>query len=218
MRLIKIIIIVTIVFVLACGVTELDKGKLLGRVKYHSSGDLMEGAKVILRQKQNDDFTIYDTLYTSSTGYFKFYDVESGIYDIHAVKYSDELEENISYVTPFISEFEFDDQVISPSVGDIEAYLMTSVNASISGTILYEDGSAAEGASVEVRFIQAGIEYIFNIVTCGTDGSFSCADFITGNYYLIINSVGVVPPVSKTTSMFFHDGNGELELGDIYLN
>lgn len=218
MKVLKILLIVSIVFILACEATDLDKGKIIGRVKNHSTGDLMENAKVFLRQKQDNTFVIYDTLYTSSTGYFKFFEVESGVYDVHAVKYSDEVEENISHVTPFVNEFEFDDQVISPSVGDMEAYTMTSINASISGSVLCADGSAADGASVEIRLLQAGEEYIFNIITCESDGSFTCSDFITGNYYLIVNSVGVVPPVAETTDIFFHDGNGGQEVDDIFLN
>ncbi|MDP8204680.1 MAG: hypothetical protein P9L95_09135 [Candidatus Tenebribacter mawsonii] len=66
--------------------------------------------------------------------------------------------------------------------------------------------------------MQADEEFIFNIVDCDTNGNFSCADFITGNYYLIVNSFGVVPTVAATTNIFFHDGNGEEEVEDILLN
>jgi hypothetical protein len=218
MKIFKLLVISLLVFLFACEATDLDKGKIIGRVKNHSTGDLIEDVKVYLRQKQDGVFTLYDTLYTSSVGYFKFYDVESGTYDIHAAKFSDELEENVSHVTPFIDEFEFDDQVISPSVGDIEAYTINSINASISGTVYYEDGSPANEASIEIRLLQAEEEFIFNIVYSDANGDFSSADFITGNYYLIVNSFGVVPAVSTVTDIFFHDGNGEEEIGEIYLN
>lgn len=219
MKIFKILIIFLIVFIFACEATDLDKGKIIGRVKNHSTGDMMENAKVYLRQKQDGVFTLYDTLYTSSIGYFKFYDVETGTYVIHATKFSDELEENISHVTPFVNEFEFDDQVISPSVGDLEAYSINSVNASISGSVFYEStGLPANEASIEIRLLQADEEFIFNIVYSDANGDFVCADLITGNYYLIISSFGIVPAVAATTSIFFHDGNGEEEIGDIYLN
>ncbi|MEA2097055.1 MAG: carboxypeptidase-like regulatory domain-containing protein [Candidatus Cloacimonadota bacterium] len=217
MRILKILIVSLIIFMLACETTDLDKGKIIGRVRNEATGDLMEGAKVYLRQQHNGNFTLYDTLYSSSIGYFKFYDVESGIYDIHAVKYIDVAESNATHVTAITEQFEFDDQVVSPSVGDIEAYTIQG-NASISGTVYYDDGTPAEEASVEVNWVQAEGGQIFNIVQTNADGNFSCVDMITGNYYLVIDSYGTVNPQSYTTDIFFHDGSGNKDLEDIFLN
>ena len=211
MKYVRVFVILIFVCALfSCDSRSVEKHKLYGRIVYHTSGDMVNEAKVFLRDITNN--IIIDTVLTNSIGYYKFYDVESGFYDVHALKFINPDDSCYTYATPFSETIDFSNEEVTPPVDDLDAYNL-NYYGSVRGTV-YDSTNAVAEANVllYIWFDQSFSPYSGTV----TDalGNYTLPDVMTGNYYVEV----IYNMDSATSQLFFNNGGSVSDIEDLFLN
>ncbi len=205
MKILKIMLIALIIFIVSCETTERDNGKLTGRVLDQETSTQVEGAKVFLRNIISpDSYQFCDTVYTTNIGYYKFYDVQTGEYDVHAVIYYSDDETTVSYVTPFSDPIAFDDEEVTPSVEDMGAFEIKT-NGTVKGYV-YLDNEPVSDVNVYLYKIEAGVTIIIDQEVTNAIGEYTFNSIITGNYYIYVEYFGFLETLTAKSDIFFSKG------------
>ncbi len=210
-------LIALIIFIVSCETTERDNGKLTGRVLYEETSDQVDGAKVFLRNIISaDSFRFCDTVYTTNIGYYKFYDVQAGEYDVHAVEYYSEDETTVTHVTPFSYPIVFNDEEITPAVEDIGAFEIKTFG-SVKGYVYFNNEPESD-VYVYLYKIEAGETVIIEQDVTNVIGEYNFDSvIITGNYYVYVEYYHIIfDIITEKSDIFFNDGT-ELSLINFYL-
>ena len=211
MKILRIMLIALIVLIVSCETSERDNGKLTGRVLYEETSTQVDGAKAFLRNIISaDSFQFCDTVYTTNIGYYKFYDVQAGEYDVHAVKYFSDDEMTVSHVTPFSYPIVFDDEEVTPSVEDMGAFEIKTFG-SVKGYVSFNNEPEPD-VNVYLYKIEAGETVIIEQEVTNVIGEYTFDSVITGNYYVYVEYFHTIfDIITEKSYIFFNDGT-ELSL------
>ncbi len=210
MKILKIMLLALIVLLVSCETSERDNGKLTGRILYEETSDQVDGAKVFLRNIISaDSFRFCDTVYTTNIGYYKFYDVQAGEYDVHAVKYLSEDETTVTHVTPFSDPIVFNDEVVTPAVEDMGAFEIKTFG-SVKGYVYFNNEPESD-VYVCLYKIEAGETVIIEQDVTNVIGEYNFDSVITGNYYVYVEYYHTIfDIITEKSDIFFNDGTESL--------
>ena len=210
MRYLNLLLIMIIVYVLvSCDSRSVEKHKLYGKIVYYTSGENVDEAKVYLLE--NNSNIVLDSSVTNSIGNYSFYDVDTGIYNVHAVKYLNATDSVYEYVTPFSDQIDFSNEEVSSPVDDLNAYSL-NYNGTFSGTV-YDSTNVVADAQVNL-YIWLDQEFsLYSETITDALGDYTLPGVMTGNYYVeVIHNMN-----SATSQIFFNNGISVIDIEDIYL-
>ena len=211
MRYLNLLLIMIIMHVLvSCDSRSIEKHKLYGKIVYYTSGDMVNEAKVFLKDITNN--IIIDTVFTNTIGYYKFYDVESAFYDVYALKFFNPDDSCYSYTTPFSEIIEFSNEEVTPPVDDLNAYEL-NYYGSVSGTVYDSTNAVADANVILYIFFDQSFSPYSGTVT-DINGYYEILDVMTGNYYVEV----MYGMNSATSQIFFNNGISASPVENLYLS
>ncbi len=218
-------IIIFSCLIVSCTSPTKNEGNLItGRVFYADSGNPAGGAKVILRKNPGlgfyNDFHFYSSAYTNSQGYFTFNNIEKGLYDLYACKYSNSGEQNLTYISRLSNSINLTDEETTYTVEDI--FLIPILNeGKIKGNLVINTTQLpADSALVNLWRLE---EYTFTKIDSGisdSDGNFQFENVRTGTHYIYASAIdtsgGFYTPVDASRSCFCN-GKDTYNLDTLFL-
>ena len=210
MRLIQVLIILIIISLLvSCDSRSVEEHKLYGKIIYYTSGENVYEAQVYLLE--NNSNIVLDSSVTNSIGNYSFYDVDSGIYNVCAVKYLNATDSIYEYVTPFSDQIDFSDEEVSSPVDDLNAYIL-NYNGTVNGTV-YDSTNTVADADVYL-YIWFDQEYsLYSETITNAVGNYVLLGVMTGNYYVEVN----YEQQSAVSMPFFNNGVSTSDIEDLFL-
>ncbi|MCK4359288.1 MAG: carboxypeptidase regulatory-like domain-containing protein [Candidatus Cloacimonetes bacterium] len=197
------------VFILSCtSPTSSEKASITGRILYADSGNPAIGTKVILRKNfghgMPNAFIFYDSTYTSSLGYFTFNSLEKGLYNLHACKYSNSGEQNLTYISQLSNSINFTEEETTYTVEDI--FLIPILNeGKIKGNLIINNTQLpADSALVKLwRLEECTFIEIDNVIS-DSNGNFLFQNVRTGTHHIYASAIDTScgSPVGVSKSCF----------------
>ena len=160
---------------------------------------------------ENNSNIVLDSSVTNSIGNYSFYDVDSGIYNVCAVKYLNATDSIYEYVTPFSDQIDFSDEEVSSPVDDLNAYIL-NYNGTVNGTV-YDSTNTVADADVYL-YIWFDQEYsLYSETITNAVGNYVLLGVMTGNYYVEVN----YEQQSAVSMPFFNNGVSTSDIEDLFL-
>ena len=218
-------IIIFLCLIVSCtSPTSSEKASITGRVFYADSGNPANGAKVILRKNFGHGtpnvFSFYDSTYTNYQGYFTFNNIEKGLYDLYACKYSNSGEKNLTYISQLSNLINFTDEETTYTVEDI--FLIPILNeGKIKGNLVINTTQLpADSSKVILSRLDEGIFTMIDSVISDSEGNFLFQNVRTGSHCIYASAIdtsgGFYTPVDAYQSCFCN-GKDTCNLDTLFL-
>ncbi|MEA3476509.1 MAG: carboxypeptidase-like regulatory domain-containing protein [Candidatus Cloacimonadota bacterium] len=216
------IIIFSCLIVSCTSPTSSEKASITGRIFYTDSGNPAIGAKVILRKNfghgMSNVFSFYDSTYTSSLGYFTFNNIEKGLYELYACKYSNSGEQNLTYISQLSNLINLTDEETTYTVEDI--FLIPMLNeGKIKGNLVINTIQLpADSALVNLWRLEECTFTKIDSVLSNSNGNFLFENVRTGTYHIYASAIDTSWgfPVSASKPCF-SNGKDTCNLDTLFL-
>jgi len=219
----SVLFLIFSVFIVSCtSPTSSEKASITGRIFYTDSGNPAGGAKVILRKNfghgMPNAFIFYDSTYTSSLGYFTFNNIEKGLYDLYACKYSNSGEQNLTYISQLSNSINLIDEVTTYTVEDV--FLIPILNeGKIKGNLVINTTQLpADSALVNLWRLEECTFTKIDSVLSNSNGNFLFENVRTGTYHIYASAIDTSGgyPIGASKSCFCN-GKDTCDLDTLFL-
>ena len=185
-----------------------EKVSITGRIFYADSENPAGGAKVILRRNSgfgfSNDFYFHSNTYTNSLGYFKFKNLEDGLYELYACKYGGFGKSNLSHISPLSDRIYLDDNESPYIIEDIFLYTLFEEGEIMGNLVISETQLPADSSEVILSRLDDCIFTVIDSVISDSDGNFLFENVRTGTHYIYASAIDTSCgyPVGASKSCF----------------
>jgi hypothetical protein len=218
------IIIFSCLIVSCTSPTKNEENLITDKVFYKDSSTPASGAKVILRKNfghgMSNAFFFYDSTYTNSQGYFTFNNIEKGLYDLYACKYSNSGEQNLTYISQLSNLINFTDEETTYTVEDV--FLIPILNeGKIKGNLVINTTQLpADSSKVILSSLDEGIFSVIDSAISDSEGNFLFQNVRTGPHCIYASAVDTnwgFPAYVEASQHCFCNGKDTCDLDTLFL-